>query len=60
MTVATILMVDVPAIFRGVYDRASYDLRIDYTQPPLPPAFREENQIWIRDLLHHAQGNPSS
>ncbi|MEM6433493.1 MAG: DUF4058 family protein [Cyanobacteria bacterium P01_D01_bin.115] len=43
--------VDLPDIFQGVYDRASYDLRIDYTQPPPPPAFSAEDQAWMRDLL---------
>jgi len=41
-------------IFQGVYDRASYDLRIDYTQPPPPPAFSAEEQAWMRDLLRPA------
>jgi len=48
------LVVDLPAIFQGVYDRASYDLRIDYTQPPPPPAFSEADQTWMRDLLQPA------
>lgn len=47
-------VVDLSAIVQGVYDRASYDLRIDYTQPPPLPAFSEADQTWIRDLLGNA------
>jgi hypothetical protein len=45
------VLVDLSAIFQGVYDRASYDLRIDYTQPPPPPTFSGEDQVWMRELL---------
>ena len=48
------VLVDLSAIVQGVYDRASYDLRIDYTQPPPPPAFSEADQTWMRDLLQPA------
>jgi hypothetical protein len=44
-------LVDLSSIFAGVYDRASYDLRIDYTQPPPPPPFLEADQTWIAALL---------
>lgn len=47
-----LVLVDLSAIVSGVYDRASYDLRIDYTQPPPPPAFSEDDQIWIREQLN--------
>lgn len=49
-----VVLVDLSAIVQGVYDRASYDLRIDYTQPPPPPAFSEADQTWIHDLLQPA------
>jgi hypothetical protein len=48
------VVVDLSAIFQGVYDRASYDLRLDYTQPPPPPAFGEADQTWMRELLRPA------
>jgi len=50
------LTVDLTASFQGVYDRAGYDLRIDYTQPPPPPAFSAEDQMWIQALLQERQG----
>ena len=37
--------------FHGVYNRASYGLRLDYTQAPPPPPFAEADHIWIDDLL---------
>jgi hypothetical protein len=43
--------VELSTIFQGVYDRASYDLRIDYGQPPPPPPFSESDQTWIRDTV---------
>ena len=45
------VLVDLSAIVQGVYDRASYDLRIDYTQLPPPPAFSEADQAWMREQL---------
>jgi len=46
------VLVDLSTIVRGVYDRASYDLRIDYSQSPPPPPFSEEDQVWMQNLLH--------
>jgi hypothetical protein len=43
--------VDLQAILNGVYDRAGYDARIDYRQPPPPPALGEANQRWLDELL---------
>lgn len=31
-----------------IYDEAAYDLSIDYSQKPPPPAFDEETQTWTR------------
>ncbi len=45
------VMVNLSEIFRGVYDRASYDLRIDYREPPPPPPFSVEDQAWMEELL---------
>ncbi|KAM3091340.1 DUF4058 family protein [Phormidesmis sp. 146-12] len=45
------LGVNLQDVFSGVYDRASYDLRIDYRQPLPPPKLSVENQQWVDDLL---------
>ena len=44
------VLVNLQAIFAGMYERASYDLRIDYSQPPLP-TFSDADQDWIASLL---------
>ena len=44
-------IVDLQPILMGVYDRGSYDLRIDYRQPLPPPKLSVENQQWVDDLL---------
>ena len=48
------VLVNLQAIFAGVYERASYDLRIDYTQPLPPPSFSEADQDWITSLFKSA------
>ena len=45
------IAVDLQSIFQEVYEQASYDLRIDYTQPVPAPALSDENQAWIEDLI---------
>ncbi|MEO1590920.1 MAG: DUF4058 family protein [Cyanobacteria bacterium J06632_22] len=37
-------------LLNQVYDRASYDLAIDYSQP-LQPSLTEDNQRWVEQLL---------
>ena len=44
-------IVDLQEILMGVYDRGSYDLRIDYRQPVPPPALSKVDQQWIDELL---------
>lgn len=46
------VLVDLSAIVMGVYDRASYDLRIDYSQLPPPPPFSEADRAWMQNLLN--------
>ncbi len=46
------VLVDLSAIVQGVYDRASYDLRIDYSQLPPPPPFSEADRAWMQNLLN--------
>lgn len=46
-----VVLVSLQAIFAGVYERASYDLRIDYAQPIPPPSFSEADKDWIASLF---------
>lgn len=49
-------MVDLQAIVHGVYDRGSYDVRIDYHQPVPPPKLSNTNQQWVDQLLAPIRG----
>lgn len=42
---------DLTLAIHTIYDRAGYDLRIDYTQPPPKPDFSDEDGQWIRDMV---------
>jgi len=42
--------VDLGQILRALYDRARFDLRLDYTQPPVPP-LEDEDAEWAKQLL---------
>jgi hypothetical protein len=46
-------LVNLNEILNGVYERAGFDLRIDYTQPLQPP-LAEEGMAWIDGLLQEA------
>ncbi|WP_250123517.1 DUF4058 family protein [Chroococcidiopsis sp. CCMEE 29] len=50
------LAVDLQAILVGVYDRGSYQLRIDYHQPVSPPKLSEADQPWVDELLAPIRG----
>ena len=41
--------VDLGAVLHALYDRARFDLRLDYTQPPIP-ALAEDDAAWARSL----------
>ncbi|NJR51711.1 MAG: DUF4058 family protein [Leptolyngbyaceae cyanobacterium CSU_1_3] len=45
------VIVDLQAILLGVYDRGSYELRIDYRQPVPPPKLSPQDQQWVDELL---------
>lgn len=45
------ILLNLQAVLTGVYERASYDLRIDYSQPLPPPSFSEADTDWIAALL---------
>lgn len=42
--------VDLGEILHALYDRARFDLRLDYTQPPIPPLF-DDAALWAKKLL---------
>jgi hypothetical protein len=44
-------IVEMQSIINGVYDRAGYDLRIDYTQTPPPPALSEVDLDWLKQRI---------
>lgn len=45
--------VDLKPLLDGVYDRASYDLRVDYTRPPIP-SLSDADAEWARQALSQA------
>ena len=47
---APLVWVDLQDLVNGVYDRASYDLAIDYRQPPVPP-LSALDAAWAQDWL---------
>jgi hypothetical protein len=44
---------DLGSVFKTVYDRAAYDLSLDYRQDPQPP-LDAEDAAWARELLGRA------
>ena len=42
--------INLQSLINGVYDRAAYDLVIDYTRSPVPP-LTEEKTAWMDELL---------
>ena len=47
-------LVDLQLLLSNVYDQASYDLAIDYTQEPVPPLL-EEDRVWLNRWLTEQQ-----
>ncbi|MEA5567172.1 DUF4058 family protein [Anabaena sp. UHCC 0399] len=43
-------IIDLKVLIDGVYDRAGFDLAIDYTQKPVPP-LQENDAAWANTLL---------
>jgi hypothetical protein len=39
------------ALLTEIYDRARYDLSVDYHQPPPEPSLSREDDIWVDELL---------
>ena len=46
--------VELGVIFHALYERARYDLSLDYSQPPVPP-LREEDAAWARERIEQRQ-----
>ena len=46
-----LLVLDLQTIVAGIYDRGRYFSRIDYRQPPPPPALTESDQQWVTQRL---------
>ena len=52
---------DLNSVLHALYDRARFDLRLDYSKPAVPPP-SEEDAAWARDILSaraEAVGGPS-
>ncbi len=45
---------DLNAVLHALYERARFDLRLDYTKPPSPP-LEEEDAAWARDIISRRQ-----
>ena len=46
-------VLDLKPLLDELYDEASYDLRIDYTKPPVPP-LSDEDARWAMEVLTRA------
>jgi hypothetical protein len=44
-------IIDLQGLLNQVYDRAGYDMVIDYARPPVPP-LEEADAAWADELLH--------
>ncbi len=42
---------DLQQVLQTTYERAGFDLAIDYGQPPPPPQFSEADQAWLTAML---------
>jgi len=47
-------IVDVGQLLHTLYDRAGYDLAVDYNQPPPPPPLSDEDAVWLDNHLRAA------
>jgi hypothetical protein len=50
---------DLGAVFQTAYDRAAYDLSVDYRKPPQPPLEGDDAQ-WARELLRGRGSTPQA
>ena len=42
---------DLATAFTAIYDRAAYDLSLNYAESPPPPQLSAEEQVWVRQRL---------
>ncbi|HEY9667088.1 MAG TPA: DUF4058 family protein [Coleofasciculaceae cyanobacterium] len=42
---------ELPQVMADIYDKAAYDLSIDYSQSPPPPALSEADALWMQTIL---------
>lgn len=48
---------DLAIAFATIYDRAAYDLSLNYDELPPPPTFSDEERAWVRRQIElHSQG----
>src|SRR5262249_3364460 len=45
---------DLNTVLHALYERARFDLRLDYNKPPSPP-LEEEDAAWARDIVSRRQ-----
>jgi len=46
------VVLELQQVLKQTYDRAGFDLAIDYSQPPPAPKLSPEDQAWIADILN--------
>ena len=49
------IALDLCGVFQRVYDRAAYDLSVDYRKTPEPP-LKGDDAKWARNLLRNRSG----
>jgi hypothetical protein len=42
---------DLSLAFTTIYERAAYDLSLNYNEPPPPPSLTATEQVWLKQLL---------
>ncbi len=42
---------DLNSVLHDLYDRARFDLRLDYTTPATPPHLKQEDVTWAREII---------
>ena len=47
---------DLGAVFHALYDRARFDLRLNYAKPPVPP-LKKEVVDWARSIVESARSS---